>query len=105
MQYSDYTQTKLAARLGVTRAAVSSWCCGSAVPRMDRVKKIADILDVSTDYLHGAGNARLIPRDFERLHHKLVTGLGGDKRESEKRLEEINEFMRFLRAKSGRKAP
>jgi transcriptional regulator with XRE-family HTH domain len=105
MQYSNHSQEKLATKLGVTRAAVSAWCTGATVPRLDRFEKIARALAVSTGYLHGEGDERLTPSDFDRLHHELLMNEGVDRRVSQKRLEEMNEFMRFLRAKTRRKVP
>ena len=39
-----WTQTKLAARIGVTVSAVSLWEAGETMPRRDRLAKIAKVL-------------------------------------------------------------
>lgn len=46
-------QKELAKRLNLTQAAVSKYESGDAVPPQDVLVKIADIFNVSTDYLLG----------------------------------------------------
>lgn len=46
-----YTQEKLAEMLGVTTAAVSKWECGNSYPDITLLPQIAEIFDVSLDYL------------------------------------------------------
>ena len=45
------TQIELAERMHVTRQTVSRWEAGSAMPDIDKIGEIADILGVSCDYL------------------------------------------------------
>jgi transcriptional regulator with XRE-family HTH domain len=46
-------QKELAAALGVSRSAVTSWETGARVPEFETLKLLADVLEVSTDYLLG----------------------------------------------------
>ena len=46
-----YTQERLAEMLGVSTAAVSKWETGNAYPDITLLPKIAEIFDVSVDYL------------------------------------------------------
>ncbi|WP_051276382.1 helix-turn-helix domain-containing protein [Desulfovirgula thermocuniculi] len=46
-------QKELASMLGVSRAAVTSWENGSRVPEFETLQRIADVLEVSVDYLLG----------------------------------------------------
>lgn len=48
-----YTQERLAEMLGVSTAAVSKWETGNAYPDIMLLPKIAEIFDVSVDYLLG----------------------------------------------------
>lgn len=45
------TQMKLAEALDVSRQAVSKWELGTTLPGTDKLKAIADLYEVSTDYL------------------------------------------------------
>ena len=49
----DMSQAELARRIGVTRAAVSNWIRGHAVPQLGHVLKIAEILDMSVSEILG----------------------------------------------------
>lgn len=48
-----YTQERLAQMLGVSTAAVSKWECANAYPDITLLPKIAEIFNVSIDYLLG----------------------------------------------------
>ena len=43
------SQEELAARIGVSRQAVSKWEVGDAVPEVDKILALANIFDISTD--------------------------------------------------------
>ena len=47
----NLTQEQLADRLGVTRQAVSRWESDAAYPETDKIIRMAQILEVSCDYL------------------------------------------------------
>ena len=47
----NLTQEQLAERLGVTRQAVSRWESGAAWPETDKLVRMAQLLEVSCDYL------------------------------------------------------
>lgn len=49
------TQTKLLAELNLNKGLLQSWATGS-IPKVDKVLKIADYLEVSIDYLLGKTN-------------------------------------------------
>ena len=51
-------QVQLAKRLGVTKSAVNSWETGTNSPSLSYIIKLAQIFEVSTDYLLGV-NERL----------------------------------------------
>ncbi len=47
----NLTQEQLAELLGVTRQSVSRWESGTVYPEMDKIIKLAEILNVNCDYL------------------------------------------------------
>ena len=47
----DLSQQDLADRLGVSRQAISRWETGAVQPLADSVKSLAQVFQVSTDYL------------------------------------------------------
>lgn len=49
----NLTQTDLAKRLNTTTSNVSGWECGKWQPDNDTLIRLAEILDVSVDYLLG----------------------------------------------------
>lgn len=48
LRRKEMSQAELAARLDVTRAAVSAWITGRAEPRMDKIQAIEEILGLAT---------------------------------------------------------
>lgn len=71
-----YTQEKLAEMLGVTTAAVSKWECANAYPDITLLPQLAEIFDVSMDYLFGYNitERKTIPEviaEANRLSKKL----------------------------------
>ena len=54
------SQVELAKALGVTKQSVSNWENDNIQPSIDMLVKIADVLPVSTDYLLGRDEQRVI---------------------------------------------
>lgn len=50
---NDISQTKLASELDITQQAVNRWCKNITQPDHDSLKKIANMFNVSIDYLLG----------------------------------------------------
>ena len=55
----NLTQTKLAEMLNVSRTTVTMWETGGHGPDIDTLKKLAEILDTSVDYLVGADKQKI----------------------------------------------
>ena len=53
VKYSSINYAELAKRLGITKATMSMYKSGKAIPSLETFDKICDILDVSADYLLG----------------------------------------------------
>ncbi|MCR4671768.1 MAG: helix-turn-helix domain-containing protein [Lachnospiraceae bacterium] len=73
------TQIEFAEKMHVTRQTVSRWEAGSAMPDIDKIGEIADILGVSCDYLlkdeaaeEGAVKTRGIGKLLRSLTGKTV---------------------------------
>lgn len=49
------TQTKVAAELQITQSAYAKYELGTVEPNINTIEKIADLYDVSTDWLFGRG--------------------------------------------------
>ena len=56
----NLTQVELAKRLSVTKQCVSNWENNNIQPSIDMLIKIADFFDVSTDYLLGLDEKKLL---------------------------------------------
>lgn len=80
-----WSQEELAGQLGVSRQAVSKWESASAIPDLDRILKMSQIFEVSTDYLLK-----------EELEEPEVSVSSGEETEEHLRnvsLEETNAFI------------
>ena len=54
------TQTALSKQLGITRSSVNAWEMGISVPSTQYIVELANIFNVSTDYLLGINNTAVI---------------------------------------------
>lgn len=66
------SNAELGSRLGVSRQAVNEWCKGTKKPTLEKIVKIASILNTTTDYLLRANADRA---DFEKSHMEQNYGL------------------------------
>lgn len=69
-------QKDIAKSLNRTPACISSWETGKTEPSIDDIIKLADLLEVSTDYLLGRTNENNIIeeiRDYSPLHKKMIS--------------------------------
>lgn len=68
------TQASLAKRLGITRSSVNAWEMGISVPSTQYIVELANIFQVSTDYLLGLNTsstisvAGLSEKDIQIIH-------------------------------------
>ena len=80
-----WSQEELAGQLGVSRQAVSKWESASAIPDLDRILKMSQIFEVSTDYL--------LKEELEQPEVAVTTGEEPDERLRSVSLEEANAFI------------
>lgn len=77
-EQKNMTQTVLAKKLGITRSSVNAWEMGISVPSTQYIVELANIFDVSTDYLLGVNNTvslsveGLTDEDIELVHSIIV---------------------------------
>lgn len=59
-EQKDMTQTALAKRLNITRSSVNAWEMGISIPSTQYIVELAEIFDVSTDYLLGVNHSATV---------------------------------------------
>ena len=69
------TQDEIAARLDLTKTAVSSYERGKNKPRFEMLDTMADLFDVNIDYLSGSSDTR---RPYPRIAPEEEDKLGAD---------------------------
>lgn len=47
-----YTDARISKETGISKSTLSEWKNGKSTPKGDKIKKIADVLGVTTDYLY-----------------------------------------------------
>jgi transcriptional regulator with XRE-family HTH domain len=93
------TQKDLASLLGVTDAAIGMWENGRREPDAERIKRMANIFCVTTDYLLGqeSPQKQVIPT----IAAKMPEGWDELTPEAQK---DVEEFIKFVRQKYGKKS-
>ena len=79
------TQTKLAADIGIKTATLNNYMTGKARFPTEIIKRIAEVLDTSTDYLLGLADTPEKPirlSKTEKLMIKVLRGLYRDQQEA-----------------------
>ena len=59
-EQQNKTQAELAKILGITRSSVNAWEMGISVPSTQYVVELANIFEVSTDYILGVTNTATV---------------------------------------------
>lgn len=88
------TQVDVAEKLGISQPAYASWERGAKKPTQDNLVKIAQILNVSVDYLVGNSDEENTNKeldDIELLFRMNSNGLTDEEKEIFKK--ELIEFM------------
>ena len=70
-QARGMNQVELASALGITKQCVSNWENDNIVPSIEMLIKLADIFQVSTDYLLGREERTLL--DVSRLTENQIS--------------------------------
>ncbi len=74
------TQVMLANRLSITRSSVNAWEMGISIPSTQSLMELAEIFDVSTDFLLGIKatssiNLNGLTEDDKQLVYALISHL------------------------------
>ena len=86
------TQVDVASKLGISQQAYASWERGIKKPTQDNLVKIAQVLNVSVDYLVGNSEEKVDELDnIELLFRMNSKGLTEEEKETFKK--ELIEFM------------
>ena len=86
------TQVELASKLGIVQSSYADWERGKKKPTQDNLVKIAQVLNVSVDYLVGNSEGKVDELDnIELLFRMNSKGLTEEEKEIFKK--ELIEFM------------
>ena len=83
----DLSQCKLADRAKLQASAVSHFETGARKPSVDNLRKLADALEVTTDYLLGRVPDPVGLSGAERLHQNLGHLTGSERKTAEDMIE------------------
>jgi len=83
----DLNQGELARRAGLQDSAVSHFETGTRKPSFDNLKRLADALDVTTDYLLGRVDDPAGLAGADRIHRHLGQLKGSDRKTAEDMIE------------------
>lgn len=95
---TGWSQEELANQLNVSRQAVSKWESGVSIPDLDKVLKLSELFQVTTDYLlkdaleQPDAAAAVQPEELDREPHRNVS------------LEEANEYLDTVQVVRGKMA-
>ena len=95
---NGWSQEELANQLAVSRQAVSKWESGASIPDLDKILKLSELFQVTTDYLlkdaleQPDAAAAVQPEELDREPHRTVS------------LDEANEYLDAVQELRGRMA-
>lgn len=104
LQRKDISQVALSKELGLTSVAVNRWCNGITQPDNDTIVKIANYLDVSTDFLLGNDkkNNKYKNLENELLEIEILKNtlkkIGYMKDDEDISKEELDKLLKFVNA-------
>ena len=93
----DISQVELAERAGLQASAISHFETGTRKPSFDNLKRLADALRVTTDYLLGRAAKMETSAGTVDVLHRRYAGLSAEDQEM------TDEFVRLLQKKANRK--
>ena len=104
MEDHNVTSYRVAKDTGVSQTTLSDWKRGRSVPKLEKLKKLADYFGVSVEYLMGNGEPaeNVSPRAPIR-DEDIKFALFGDRDIDDDVLEEVKAFARFARERKKQK--
>ena len=99
------SQEELADRIGVSRQAVSRWELGSTMPDAPNLVKLADLFEVTTDYLLGQSEEREPGAKSRGVSDEEIKFalFGGDGEITDAMYDEVKQFAAFVKLREAGK--
>ncbi len=72
------TQQQVANRLNVVRTSISNWESGTRTPDAESLSKLADLFDVTTDFLLGKESKVTSQEQISNVHNFIKSEIGED---------------------------
>ena len=95
------SQKEMAERIGVAKSTYSMYESGSREPNLQTIRKIANVLDVSIEYLMNGYVDYELQNNIIKLfsgYEAIAAHFDGEEY-TEKELEEIKQFAEFVKSK------
>ncbi len=95
----DIKQNELAEKAGITEATISNYINAKQLPKLGVVEKIADILNVSVDYLLGKTNVRNAGEQIDDVLNEAMIGMSKKDYEklTDQQKKQIRDFAIFVK--------
>ena len=104
MEDHNVTSYRVAKDTGVSQTTLSDWKRGRSVPKLEKLKKLADYFGVSVEYLMGNGEpAENVSPRAPISDEDIKFALFGDRDIDDDVLEEDKAFARFPRERKKQK--
>lgn len=97
LQERGITAYKVSKETGVTQSTLSDWKRGRSTPKTDNMKKIADYLGVTVDYLMTGEESRDYSAELASVD-TLAAHFEGEEL-SEEEMEEIMNYVQFVKSR------
>lgn len=100
LQEKGLTAYKVSKETGVSQGSLSDWKYGRSKPKNESMKKIADYLGVSVDWLNGNSNDRYETAKTKITDDDIKFALfGGEKEITDEMYEEVKSFAQYVKEK------
>ena len=104
MEKRNLNQVDIAEHLGVTQAAVSAWCLGSKMPRMNKIDKLCELLDCTRTELMTENGLELMDQrkrseQLQQIYdkHRVLFDAAEDATPEE--IQQAVDYINFLKEK------
>ena len=96
---NGYTQEDVAKKLGLTKSAYGYYEQGKTVPDAHTLSKLANIFDVSTDYILGLTDEEKPKKEIKNATTIAAHRLGDVEQLPDDAIDEINNYIDLMRLK------
>lgn len=96
---NKYTQEDVAKKLGLTKSAYGYYEQGKTVPDAHTISKLANIFDVSTDYILGLTDEKNPKKEINNATTIAAHRLGDIEQLPDDAIDEINNYIDLMRLK------